>query len=117
MQSFGRSYQKYTWRETGREGGGRLVTHGCPHLPHTLGVCPGHAVWALICGFCPQWGFPGGEVVKNPLANAGDVGMIPGSGRSPGEGNGNPLHYSSLENFVDRGGSRATVRGLQLNMT
>ena len=47
-------------------------------------------------------------MVKNPLANAGDVGMIPGSGRSPGEGNGNPLHYSSLKNFMDREGWRAT---------
>ena len=45
-------------------------------------------------------GFPGGPVVKNPLANAGDardVGSIPGLGRSPGEGNGNPLHYSCLD--------------------
>ena len=42
-------------------------------------------------------GFPGGSVVKNPPANAGDTGSIPGSGRSPGEGNGNPLQYSCLE--------------------
>ena len=43
-------------------------------------------------------GFPGGSVVKNPPANAGDAGSIPGSGRSPGGGNGNPLQYSCLEN-------------------
>ena len=43
-------------------------------------------------------GFPGGSVFKNPPVNAGDVGLIPGSGRSPGEGNGNPLQYSCLEN-------------------
>ena len=46
-------------------------------------------------------------MVKNPLANTGDigdVGSIPGSGRSPGEGNGNPLQYSCLENSMDRGG-------------
>ena len=45
-------------------------------------------------------------VVKNLLANAGDIrdeGLIPGSGRSPGEGSGNPLQYSYLENFMDRG--------------
>ena len=51
-------------------------------------------------------------VVKNPLANAGDVrdsGLIPGSGRSPGEGNGNPLQYYCLENPMDRGAWRATV--------
>ena len=45
-----------------------------------------------------QADFPGGSVVKNPPANAGDVGLIPGSGRSPGERNGNPLQYSCLEN-------------------
>ena len=46
-------------------------------------------------GFCPTWrGFPGGSVVKNLPANAGDLGLIPGSGRSPGKGNGNPLQYS-----------------------
>jgi len=39
--------------------------------------------------------FPGGSVAKNPPANAGDAGSIPGSGRFPGEGNGNPLQYSS----------------------
>ena len=43
-------------------------------------------------------GFPGGAVVKNPPANAGDVRSIPGWGRSPGEGNGNPIQYSCLEN-------------------
>ena len=54
-------------------------------------------------------GFPGGSVVKNPLANAGDVGSIPGLGRSPGEGNGNPLQYSYLENPMDRGAWLTTV--------
>ena len=51
-------------------------------------------------------------VVKNPPANAGDkrdMGWIPGSGRSPGGINGNPLHYSCLENPMDRGAWRATV--------
>ena len=51
-------------------------------------------------------------MVKNLLASAGDVrdtGSIPGSGRSPGEGNGNPLQYSCLDNLMDRGAWRATV--------
>ena len=48
-------------------------------------------------------GFPGGIVVKNLPANAADVGLIPGSGRSPGGGNGNPLQYSCLKNPMDRG--------------
>ena len=55
-------------------------------------------------------GFPGGSVVKNPPANVGDVGSSPGSGRSPGEGNGNPLQYSCLENARDRGAWWATVQ-------
>ena len=54
-------------------------------------------------------GFPGGPVVKNPPANTGAMGLIPGSGRSPGEGNGNPLQYSCLENPMDRGDWWATV--------
>ena len=57
-------------------------------------------------------GFPGMLVVKNLSANAGDirdVGSIPGSGRSPGGGHGNPLQYSCLENPMDRGDWWATV--------
>ena len=57
-------------------------------------------------------GFHGGSVVKNPPDNAGDtgdLGLISGSGRSPGEGNGNPLQYSCLENPMGRGAWRATV--------
>ena len=54
-------------------------------------------------------------MVKNPPENAGnaaDVGSVPGSGRSPGEGNGNPLQYSCLENPMDRGAWWATVHGV-----
>ena len=49
---------------------------------------------------------------KNLPASAGDAGLIPGSGRSPGEGNGNPLQCSCLENSMDRGAWQATVQGL-----
>ena len=52
------------------------------------------------------------EVVNNLSANAGDVGSIPGSGRSPGEGNGNPLLYSCLGNPRDRGAWQATIHGV-----
>ena len=62
-------------------------------------------------------GFPGGSVVKNPPANAGDVGLIPGSGRSPGEGNGNPFQYSCLENPTDRRVWSAIVHGVTKNQT
>ena len=48
-------------------------------------------------------GFPGGSEVKASACNAGDLGSIPGSGRFPGEGNGNPLQYSCLENPMDGG--------------
>ena len=58
-------------------------------------------------------GFPGGLVVKNLPANAGDAGLIPASGRSPGVGNGNPLHYSCLGNPMDRGAWRAMVHGVK----
>ena len=57
------------------------------------------------------------SVVKNPPANAGDAVSIPGLGRSPGEGNGNPLQYSCLGNPMDRGAWRATVHGVANSRT
>ena len=54
-------------------------------------------------------GFPDGSVVKNLLANAGDLSSVVGLGRSPGEGNGNPLQYSCLGNLMDRGAWQAIV--------
>ena len=64
-------------------------------------------------------GFPGGSVSKESTCNAketvcsaGDLGLIPGSGRSPGEGNGNPLQYSCLENPMDKEAWQATVHGV-----
>ena len=62
-------------------------------------------------------GFPGGSLVKNLPANAGDMGSIPGLGRSPGEGNGNPLQYSCLENSMDRGVGGATVHVVTKSQT
>ena len=67
------------------------------------------------------WGFPGGSAIKNPPAYAGatgDTGSVPGLGRSPGGGNGNPLQYSCLGNPMDRGAWQATVHGVaELDMT
>ena len=57
-------------------------------------------------------GFLGGSVVKNPPANAQDLDSISESGRSPGEGNDNPLQYSCLGNLMDRGAWWATVLGI-----
>ena len=76
---------------------------------HFLGS---HIAWSWL--FLWEIGEPcqGGSVVKNPPTNARDRDSIPGSGRSPGEGNGNPLQYSCLENLMDRGAWRATVHGV-----
>ena len=60
----------------------------------------------------PKIPFPGGSEVKASASNAGDVSSIPGSGRSPGEGNDNPLQYSCLGNPMDRGDLWATVHGV-----
>ena len=57
-------------------------------------------------------GLPSGSEVKASASNEGDRGSIPGSGRSPGEGNGNPLWYSCLDNLMDRGSWWATVHGV-----
>ena len=64
--------------------------------------------FAVICNWTSQVAL----VVKNPLANAGDAGSIPGLGRSPGGGPSNPLQYSCLENPMDRGAWWATVLGI-----
>ena len=49
-----------------------------------------------------DWGFPCSSVSKESACSSGNLGLIPGSGRSSGEGNGNPLHHSCLENLMDR---------------
>ena len=56
-----------------------------------------------------EMGFPGASHGKEPTCNVGDPDSVPGLGRSPGEGNGNPLQYSCLENSMDRGAWQATV--------
>ena len=66
--------------------------------------------------FYASHGFPGGWV-KNPPANAGGESLIPGSGRSPGEGNGDPFQYSCLGNAMDRGAGWATVHGVAKSWT
>ena len=89
-------------------------------LPCPLGVChPGQIGLEMnltsvsFCSLLPAvLGFPGGSAVNNLPANAGDTGSIPGSGRSPGEGNDNPLQYSCLENFMDRGAWQTAIHGV-----
>ena len=88
----------------------------------------GQLIWALEGGLAlERWGgrlrerfllgFPGGSVSKESTCNKGDPGSIPGWGRSPGEGNGNPLQYPCLEDPGDRGVWWATVRGVAKSQT
>ena len=65
----------------------------------------------------PKGIFPGGSDGKEPACNVGDLGSIPGLGRSPGKGHGNPPQYSCLENPMDRGAWRATVHGVTESRT
>ena len=68
----------------------------------------------------PYWlnePFPGGSDSKESACIAGDLGLIPGSGRSPEEGNGNPLQYSCLENPMDKEAWRATVHSVAKSWT
>ena len=74
-------------------------------------------VWQFLKKLKLKVGFPGGSDGKASAYNAGDPGSIPGSGRSPGEGNGNPLQYSCLENPVDGGAWLATVHGVAKSRT
>ena len=101
------------------EGGGSMCgwwLMNCRHqeswdLSCDLVICP--VCWQLeLC-----MGFLGGSVMKNPPASAGNLGPIPELGRSPGEGNGNPLQYSCLGNPIDRGAWQATVRGVAKGRT
>ena len=62
-------------------------------------------------------GFPGGSDGKESSCNAGNLGLISELGRSPGEGNGNPLQYSCLENPMDRGDCQATIHGVAKSQT
>ena len=62
-------------------------------------------------------GFPHSSVGKESASNAGDLGLIPGSGRSPGEGNGNPLQFSCLKNPMDRGAWKATAQRVAKSWT
>ena len=70
----------------------------------------------LVCLLC-DLGSSGGSVGQESTCNAGDPGSIPGWGRSPGEGNGNPLQYSCLETPMDRGAWQATVHGVAKSRT
>ena len=81
-------------------------------IEETPGQVHGYLKWVLC-----SVGFPGGSEVKASAWNAGDPGSIPELGRSPGDGNGNPLQYSCLENPVEGGAWWATVHGVTKSRT
>ena len=84
------------------------------HQLYISNVLSSDLILEEIKGYYPQ-GFPGGTMVENPPANvgdAGDMGLIPGSGRSSGGGHTNPLQYSCLKNSMNRGAWWATVSGV-----
>ena len=72
---------------------------------------------SIRMALCVARGFPGGSELKASACNVGDLGSIPGLERSPGEGNGNPLQYSCLENPMDRGAWWATLHGVAPSQT
>ena len=74
-------------------------------------------VYTFMCMYVYILGFPNGSEVKASASNAGDLGLIPGLGRSPGEGNGNPLQYFCLENPMDRGAWWATFHRVAKSQT
>ena len=82
-------------------------------------TCEAGALGQVESGLCaaPGWGFPGGSVVKNPPASAEVAGSTSGSGRSPGEGNGNPFQCSYLGNPMDRGAWQTTNHGVTRSWT
>ena len=74
--------------------------------------------WSLFPALqCLQIHFPGGSGGKESSCNVGDLSLTPGSGRSPGEGPGNPLQYSCLQNLMDRGAQWAAVPGVAKSWT
>ena len=97
------------WKIPWTEEPGRLQPMGSQRVGHDW-------VTSLSLSYIVK-GFPGGSAVKNPPANAGDGGSVPGSGRSPGEGNCSPLQSSCLGNPTDRGAWQTASMGSQKSQT
>ena len=114
------TYTSYFNNEFTRNHIAGLHSYSCSLEVWTCGQ--GLFIWShlLICHGLNHkiyWSFPGGMVLRNLPANARDAGLIPGLGRSPGIGNGNPLQYSCLENSMDRGAWQAPVNEITKSQT
>ena len=103
------------------EGNGNTLQYSCLKIPWTkehgrlqsMGSQKVRHDWATSHSYnWYNWGFPGGSAGKESSCNAGDLGSIPGLGRSPGEGNSNPLQYSGLKDSMD-----STVHGVAKRQT
>ena len=94
-----------------------LQVDSLPAEPQGKSKNTGVSSLSLLQGIFPPQGFPHGSEDKASSCKAGDPGLIPGLGRSRGEGNGNPLQYSCLENPMDGGAWQATVHGVTKNWT
>ena len=100
------------------EGNGNPLQYSCLENPRDRGAC-----WAAVYGVAQSWtrlkrlSSSSSSSGKESACKAGDMGPIPGSGRSHGEGNGNPLQYSCLENSMDREAWQATVHGVTKSRT
>ena len=111
------------WRIPGMGEPGGLLSMGSHRVGHDWSDLAAAAVsFIFVLPFhsflLPSWwGFPGSSDGKASAYNAGDPGSVPGSGSSPGEGNGNPLQYSCLENPLERGAWWATVHGVAKSRT
>ena len=93
-----------------RAGRGASCGRGEWFMPHVEGVSRGDS--PICIALLTIWGFPGDSDGKESACDAGDLGSVPGLGRSPGGGHGNPLQYTCMENPMDRGAWRARVHGL-----
>ena len=102
------------WKIPWTEEPGRLQSMGPQRVGHNWAHTRTHTIGHYLA---IKWCFPGGSEVKASACNAGDLGSIPGSGRFPGEGNGNPLQYSCLENPMGGGAWWATVHGVAKSQT
>ena len=95
------------WGPPGRVRSSAFLPAGAQAAPGYLSVGLPLNIWGT------REGFPGGSDSEESACHVGDLGSIPGLGRSPGEGNGNPFQYCCLEKFMDRGAWRAAAMGVQ----